>query len=94
MKLITNINGVKKVINIIKKLKHNHYILHVHINNALPSVRVSGISVAPLLEVTLHRKDRALLHPEQLVHLPRELDFENIPALPPSAYPEWLLRKN
>jgi hypothetical protein len=57
------------------KLLSNHLVVHSHPNNAIRSVRIDGIEIPPLLEITFLRKDRQHSR-EYETRFPNELDFD------------------
>ena len=64
-----------------RKLTKFHHVVHLHPNNCAPAVTRNGISVPPLLEVTLNRKDRCVLTHQQL-SFPHSLDRPNVNEMP------------
>ena len=67
---------------LISRLLEEFDIVHCHPNNAVGTFRYLGIDFPDTLEVTFHRKDRALnvLTPRTLPH---PLDTESLPFSPP-----------
>ncbi len=66
----------------ISRLLEDFDIVHCHANNAVGTFRYLGIDFPDTLEVTFHRKDRAL-NPLTPRILPHPLDAESLPLSPP-----------
>ncbi len=64
--------------NTLKKILCVFEICHIHINNAEEQIKVKGIKIPPLLEVTFLRKDFYEKRKIQNIEIPHELDQENI----------------
>lgn len=64
---------------IIEKLTRHFYIVHIHPNNAFPSVVRDGIDVPPLLEITLLNRNRVYSSLTRPAKLPHELDEKTVP---------------
>ena len=64
-----------------ERLLEDFFVVHIHPNNAGAVDHTSGIDIPMLLEVTLHRRDRASpqLGP---VSIPHDLDSPNVEAAP------------
>jgi hypothetical protein len=69
------------IISFFRKLTKFHHVVHLHPNNCASVVSRNGISVPPLLEVTLHRKDCCVLTHQQL-SFPHSLDRPNVQEMP------------
>ena len=73
----------------LEKLGKIFHVVHVHPNNAAPLLVYGGISIPPLLEVTLLRRDRADdLGPAE--QIPHRLDQPNLASLPDLILPSCL----
>ena len=64
-----------------RKLTMFHHVVHLHPNNCAPLVTRNGISVPPVLEVTLCRKDRCFLK-AQKPSFSHSLDRPNVKEMP------------
>jgi hypothetical protein len=69
-------------------LEHFH-VVHIHPNNNVRPVRVAGITIPRLLEITFLRRDRA--QPMGFARqFPHPLDQRNLPHIPDLVLPsEW-----
>lgn len=63
---------------VVERLLQDFSVVHIHANNCCRPVDVRGLSIPPVLEVTLHRRDRAVA-PEPLVDPRHPLDRPNRP---------------
>lgn len=68
--------GIRTVSALIRHLKKTHVIVHTHVNNGDQGLILSGLRIPDLLELTLYRKDRAILTGE-FAQLPNALDRPN-----------------
>lgn len=76
-----------------QKLTLNFEIVHIHPNNAERTMHVHGFELAPLLEVSLLRKDR--ISSKYLVEkLPNKLDRDNVSFYPSTHLDNRWLKSN
>ena len=61
-----------------KKLLINHSCVHIHPNNCAAPIKITGISIPPVMEFTFLRKDRIDNFRQQVV-FPHRLDRDNTP---------------
>lgn len=66
---------------IIQRLMRDFVVVHLHANNCCVPVTVRGIAIPPVLEVTLHRRDR-VMHADPLVDAHHPMDRPNLTDLP------------
>ena len=71
---------------VLRKLNRLFDVVHLHANNYAQTVGNKNRQVAPLLEVTLLRKDRSTVR-EPIAGLPHPLDCDNVPGNPSIAVP-------
>lgn len=64
---------------ILEKLTANHIPVHVHPNNCAPPVKMGGIAIPPVIEVTLVRSDHFVATDAPL-EIPHPLDRTNVPS--------------
>ena len=65
-----------------------HDVMHLHPNNCAPVVSRNCISVQPLLEVTLYRKDHYVLTHQQF-SFPHSLDQPKVKEMPDFELPSY-----
>jgi hypothetical protein len=62
------------------KILSNFYVVHIHPNNCCPVVKIRGVPIPPVFEMTLLRKDRS--EPKGFnENYPHQLDCDNWPNL-------------
>jgi len=82
--------GYKKIFNTLEKL-HKWYVpVHIHPNNARPSVRYGEFTVPRTIEISYLRRDRVKDELTPVEFLPHALDVANIPSHPDPALPAWM----
>lgn len=79
---------------VFRKLTNEFEIVHIHPNNAERALNAYNFDLAPLLEVTLLRKDR--IHTKKAVSiLPRQLDRDNVKTYPTTYLDDrWFVHKS
>lgn len=80
----------QSIMRIFSKITEDFVIVHIHPNNAERALRAEGFELAPLLEITLHRKDR-VTSKSPVKTLPKELDADNVSIYPTTKLdPRWI----
>ena len=80
LQLISTRLGFDLISNVLSKIHKNFAVVHIHPNNWRLPIRVHGIDVPPILEVTYLRRDRANFGvPNDFTNAK---NFRNMPALP------------
>lgn len=78
------------IMRIFTKITEDFEIVHVHPNNAERALSAEGFKLAPLLEITLLRKDR-IVSKFPVEALPKELDADNVASYPTVKLdPSWI----
>lgn len=91
LELIGSLFGERMIGSTFRRLSEYFHIVHVHPNNCCPVVRVSGLPIHPVIEVSFLRKDRAF-QVEPLITGTHQLDRPNVASSPPIELSrEWYL---
>jgi len=80
----------KRIFNTLEKLHKSYVPVHIHPNNARPSVRYGDYVVPRTIEISYLRRDRIKDELTPVNALPHALDVANIPTHPDPALPEWM----
>ena len=78
---------------VIEKLQRHFDIVHLHVNNARPSVTVRDVELPRYVELTLLRKDRITTR-VPVTSLPHPLDRDNVPRKPPASIPPLIFTQH
>jgi len=74
------------------KLLDNHFVVHAHPNNCWQPVQAQGLTIPPVLELTLVRRDVCPVG-APVREFPHPLDAPNLPGVPDIVLPEcWRAR--
>jgi hypothetical protein len=79
---ITRVSSYSGMFKAIKNLTANHYVIVTHPNNNEFPIKFKGISIPPVVELTLIRKDR-VSELNQIASSPDPYLANNNPKLPP-----------
>lgn len=71
----------------IRKLTTNHAVVHIHPNNCAKPKAFGAISLPPVMEFTLYRRDRLADQAHWQVEFPHTLDVQNVPRKDPVLLP-------
>ena len=81
-------NGLERYKAFFMRLKEHFEIVHLHNNNSLPLLNVSGLEFPPVFELSLLRKDR-VKEVSYDVAIPHQLDAPNVYKLPDTNIPKF-----
>lgn len=70
----------------LQRLVRYHAVVHIHPNNCCKAKLYRGITIPPVMEITLYRRDRATFGGQRLL-FPHPLDADNVPHKPTMVLP-------
>jgi len=78
--MLTSAAGLRMAEAVFQKLQSIFITAHIHVNNCSKAIRYRGVTIAPIIEITLLRRDRVVSsNSGDKVQIPHPLDEKNVP---------------